>query len=137
MECSQRKICRNPVASILPKTAAAPLKSELSYSTDAIGQQFLSENFTAAISVQRGGRRLRQFAALGRPGPGHQFVFNIVVGCDAVAAENGQPEMNQPWSVTLGFVRNRADQRAIDTRNLFQSLRNTILSDDGHIFLAP
>src|SRR6266851_78302 len=44
--------------------------------------------------------------------------------------------MNQPGTVALGFVGNGTDQRAIRTGNLFESLGNTVLSNNGNILLS-
>src|SRR6266700_6424951 len=74
-------------------------------------------------------------AASSRPGPRHQFVFDVVIGCYPMAAHQRKAEVNQPRAVRLSFVRYRANQRTIRTGEFLQGLGDTILPNDGDIFL--
>ena len=53
-----------------------------------------------------------------------------------MAAEKREAELDQLGTVALSFVRNRADEGAVRTTNLFQGFRNAVLAHDGDILFS-
>src|ERR1700745_2597195 len=71
-----------------------------------------------------------------RPRARDQFVFDVVIGCDEMDAQQGQAKMYQPGTVALRFVGNRTDQGAARLRYLLQGFWNTVLTHNGYVFLS-
>jgi hypothetical protein len=69
--------------------------------------------------------KLCSLAALGGPRTGHHFVFEIVIRRKRVAAQERQSQMDEPGTVTLRLVENRANQRAVRTGDLRESFGDT------------
>src|SRR6185369_2703362 len=108
MGCSQRK--KDVMARVFSLNEKGPVPKA------AVIILHRCNRATISIREQCGGAPALHsgcLAALVRPRTRYHLVFHIVIRRNPVSAQNRQPEMNQPGTITLRLVRDRPDQWAV------------------------